>query len=102
TCLRTGLGATSGPTTTYRIIIVARLASLAQSWNSRIFQNESAPDIVKRVLGDHDLKKVADRLIATYLPREYCVQYQETALAFVTRLVEDEGFFFFTELDDEG
>lgn len=63
----------------------------------RIFQNKSAPDIIKQVFGDLGFTDFKDALTATYSPREYCVQYNETALAFVSRLMEEEGIFYYFE-----
>ena len=66
--------------------------------NNRIFQNLSTPDIVKQVFAGFTDYKL--QLNATYPPREYCVQYGETDFAFVCRLLEEEGiFYFFTHAD---
>ena len=62
--------------------------------DSRIFQNLTVPDIVKQILTDHGVTDVKDALTGTYTAREYCVQYQETAFAFVSLLMEDEGIFY--------
>jgi len=75
----------------YNLTIVPKLWLLTRSARSRIFQNKSVPDIVKRILTEHGVTDVKDSLTATYEPREYCVQYQETAFDFVSRLLESEG-----------
>jgi type VI secretion system secreted protein VgrG len=61
--------------------------------NSRIFQNLSVPDIVEKVLkeGSVDFKNEA---VGPFKKREYCVQYRESDLAFVSRLLEEEGIFY--------
>jgi type VI secretion system secreted protein VgrG len=61
----------------------------------RIFQNMTAPDIIKKVFSDAGFTDFTDSLTATYSPREYCVQYMETSFAFVSRLMEEEGIFYF-------
>ena len=77
--------------TRVRAVIVPWLRLLKQSIDCRIFQRMSVPEIIKQVFRDHGFSAFRDTLSATYPRREYCVQYQETALAFVTRLMEDEG-----------
>ena len=65
----------------------------------RIFQDMSVPDIVKKVFEDADVPSDTYRFALTkeYKPREYCVQYRETELNFIRRLLEEEGIFFFFE-----
>lgn len=70
------------------------------STDSRIFQNLSAPDIIKQVFGDLGFTDFQDSLTSTYEVREYCVQYQETHFAFVSRLMEEEGIFYFFTHED--
>ncbi len=84
----------------YRLRLVPRLALLANSQNSRIFQSLSVPEIAKAVL-DEEKVDVSLSLSASYAKREYCVQYQESNLDFVSRLLEQEGiFYFFTHTSD--
>jgi type VI secretion system secreted protein VgrG len=59
--------------------------------NCQIFQNKSVPDIVDAVLGARSLSNYEKNLSGTYSPREYCVQYRETDLNFLARLLEQEG-----------
>jgi type VI secretion system secreted protein VgrG len=63
----------------------------------RIFQNMSVPDIVQKVFTDRGFTDFANRVTGTYPPREYCVQYRETDFNFISRLLEDEGIFYFFE-----
>ena len=77
--------------TSYFAELQPRFGLLAHTRDSRIFQNQSVPDIVKAVLQDHGVTDVSDELDGSYDPREYCVQYQESAFTFVSRLLEDEG-----------
>ncbi|MFK7989953.1 MAG: type VI secretion system Vgr family protein [Sandaracinaceae bacterium] len=77
---------------------------LSQRRNTRIFQDTSAPDIVAEVLkeGLEPYGRVAEmRLEGTYPKREYCVQYQETDLAFVHRLLEEAGISYTFEHDGD-
>jgi type VI secretion system secreted protein VgrG len=63
----------------------------------QIFQSKSTPDIIKQVFSDLGFTDYKDSLTGTYDPREYCVQYNETAFEFVSRLMEDEGIFYYFE-----
>ena len=63
----------------------------------RIFQNMSVPDIVEKVFKDRGFTDFRATLQSTYSPREYCVQYRESDFNFVSRLLEEEGIFYFFE-----
>jgi type VI secretion system secreted protein VgrG len=86
----------------YALRVVSRLALLARSVDSRIYQDMTVKDIIADVLARHHVDKVEWRLAARYEKRECCVQYQESALAFVSRLCEHEGIYSFVEPSDEG
>jgi uncharacterized protein involved in type VI secretion and phage assembly len=72
--------------------VVPWLWFLTRSAGSRIFQDVSVPDILEHVLGDNDLEF---RLTRTYEKRDYCVQYRESDFDFASRLMEEEGIFYF-------
>ncbi|MEM6962706.1 MAG: type VI secretion system tip protein TssI/VgrG, partial [Myxococcota bacterium] len=80
-----------------RIELVPALAALDQQRSSRVFQDKTAVEIVKEVV-EAGLKPfgrdIKLELREEYFKREYCVQYQETDLSFVMRLLEDEGIAF--------
>ena len=59
---------------------------------SRIFQHVSIPDILKEVLKG---LKVDFQIQGQFEPRDYCVQYRESDFAFASRLMEEEGIFYF-------
>src|SRR5262249_52883725 len=78
----------------YRAQLVPRLWLLRQRTQSRVFQQMSVLDILKQVTGDWQLE-VHINTVGTYHPRNYCVQYAETDLTFVSRLMEQEGLFYY-------
>lgn len=78
----------------FELEIVPKLALLAARADCRIFQQKSVVDIVKQVLEGLD---VEFKLEKSYTARDYCVQYRETDLNFISRLMEDEGIFYFFE-----
>ena len=90
-------GGFDGKHTIYYMEIRPWLWQLTLTSNSKIFQNQTVLDIIKAVFGDLGLTDFDVRTIMTYKQREYCVQYQETAFEFVSRLMEDEGIFYFFE-----
>ena len=81
----------------YQLVLRPWLWLLTRASNSRIFQNMNVPDIVKQVFDDHGLTDYKFELDATYREWEYCVQYQETDFNFVSRLLEQEGIYYFFE-----
>jgi type VI secretion system secreted protein VgrG len=70
---------------------------LTKTTNSRIFQNMSVPDIIEQIFSERGLNDCRMDLDGTYDPKEYCVQYAETDFNFVSRLLEQEGIFYFFE-----
>src|SRR5262249_42981004 len=78
--------------TAFTLEIVPKLWLLTRVARSRIFQQKSAPDIIKELLTGLD---VSYEIQGTFQPRNYCVQYRETDFNFVSRLMEDEGIFYF-------
>jgi type VI secretion system secreted protein VgrG len=73
---------------------VPRLWELGQGRNCRIFQDMSAPEIVAKVLDEHRVAYQAS-FSETHAKRSFCVQYRESDLDFVSRLLEEEGIFYF-------
>jgi type VI secretion system secreted protein VgrG len=70
---------------------------LTMSADCRIFQNMTSLDIVKKIFSDLGFSDFSDKTTGTYTALEYCVQYRETAFAFVSRLLEHEGIsYYFT------
>jgi type VI secretion system secreted protein VgrG len=85
----------------YRATVVPWLWLLTRNKNSRIFQNLSVPEIAKKIFEDKGLGDLKLQLHGDYKPREYCVQYGETDYNFVSRILEDEGIFYFFEHEKE-
>jgi type VI secretion system secreted protein VgrG len=90
-------GDNDGYVSTYFAEIRPWLWQLSLTTDSRIFQNQNALEIIKAVFADFGFKDFSDKTKGSFTAREYCVQYQETALDFVTRLMEDEGIWYFFE-----
>jgi type VI secretion system secreted protein VgrG len=86
-----------GPLAKIRLFVRPWFWFLTQAKNSRIFQNMSIVDVIKEVFDKYDLTGVVDytNLQQSYPPREYVVQYAETDFNFVSRLLENEGIYYF-------
>jgi type VI secretion system secreted protein VgrG len=84
----------------YQATIHPWLWFLTRTSNCRIYQEMTVPDILKEVFTRHPVADVAFELTDEYDPWPYCVQYRETDFAFVSRLMEDEGiYYYFKHLD---
>ena len=81
----------------YQATLSPWLWTLRLNRDCRIFQNLSVPDIIAKIFGEHRLAESEFRLHANYQAREYCVQYRESDFDFVSRLMEEEGIFYFFE-----
>jgi len=68
---------------------------LTRRINCRIFQEMSVPDIVKKIFEPYPMADFKFDLSETYVKRTYCVQYRETDFNFISRLMEDEGIYYF-------
>ncbi|RWM14833.1 MAG: type VI secretion system tip protein VgrG [Mesorhizobium sp.] len=84
----------------YEAVIRPWLWFLGNTTDCRIFQNMSVIEIVEEVFSKYSTAKYEKRLQGSYPPREYCVQYDETDLDFVQRLLEHEGILYFFEHDE--
>ena len=78
----------------YRLCVRPALWLLTRSADLKIFQEKSVPDILKQVFSSY-VGSVTQELSGTYKPRTFCVQYRETDFNFVSRLMEEEGIFYF-------
>jgi type VI secretion system secreted protein VgrG len=78
--------------TSYRMEVVPQFWLLTKRSQSRIFQQLNVPDILKKVLAGLD---VSFELQGTFQPRDFCVQYRESDFHFASRLMEEEGIYYF-------
>lgn len=86
---------------TYTLELVPRMWLLTLGRDRVIYQTLSTPEIVQKVFTEFGVV-FRTQLNGTYAKREYCVRYDETAFDFVSRLMEEEGiFYFFTFADGE-
>ncbi len=86
--------------TVYSMEVHPWLWLLTMHSDCRIFQNLTAPEIVKQVFDELGFKHYRDALTRTYAKRDYAVQYREDSFRFVSRLLEEEGIYYFFEHRD--
>jgi type VI secretion system secreted protein VgrG len=80
----------------FRVHMVPALAALAYREDCRIFQDKSIVDVITTIFDEAGFaSNVQWQLKNTYPKREFIVQYRESTLNFVSRLLEDEGIFYF-------
>ncbi|WP_139667901.1 type VI secretion system Vgr family protein [Pseudomonas sp. F16(2018)] len=90
-----------GQFASYRVTLRPWLWLLTRTSDCRIFQHLSAPQIIKQVFRDLGFSDFEDLLSRNYREREYCVQYRETSFDFVSRLMEEEGIYYFFRHEQE-
>ena len=79
----------------YVAIVRPWLWMLTRATNNRIFQEKTAVQIIEKVFGDHGFSDYDKKLNQTFESRDYCVQYRETDFDFVSRLMEEEGIYYY-------
>lgn len=84
-----------GQFASYQVILRPWFWLLSRTSDCRIFQNLSIPQIIKQVFRDLGFSDFEDALSRPYREWEYCVQYRETSFDFVSRLMEQEGIYYF-------
>ncbi|NRF66451.1 type VI secretion system tip protein VgrG [Aquincola sp. S2] len=98
---RFGMGRHQGRYHGYRAEVVPWLWFLTRTADCRIFQEMTVPEIVEKVFADHDaIASYELKLTGSYRKRDYCVQYRETDFNFVSRLMEEEGIYWYFEHDE--
>src|SRR5947209_417014 len=85
--------------TVYRAQMVPWLWFLTRTADCRIFQNKKVPDIIQKIFKDLGFHDYELRLYGDFAPRDYCVQYRETDFNFVSRLMEEEGIYYYFRHD---
>jgi type VI secretion system secreted protein VgrG len=91
-----GLVGSVGEFALYEATVRPWLWFLTQATNCRIFQSMNVPDIVADVCRKYGFTDIdATGLSGNYVERNFVVQYSETDFNFVSRLLEEEGIYYF-------
>jgi type VI secretion system secreted protein VgrG len=89
-------GARDRTFTAYHVTVAPAVWKLTRKFQSRLFQHITVPDILKKVFQGFD---VAYEIQGTWDQREYCTQYQESDFDFASRLMEEEGIYYFFKFE---
>ena len=80
----------------YTLTLRPRIWLLTQITDCRVFQNQTIPEILTRIyttIGG----SIKNNLTAVYSKHDYIVQYNESSFNFITRLMADNGIFYYFE-----
>ncbi len=81
----------------YELTLVPAVMRLSLHHDRRIFQQQTAVEIISLLLQEAGVEDYAFALTRDVLPREFCMQYRETNLAFIERLAAEEGLVYHHE-----
>ena len=79
----------------YKLVVVPFIWLLTRKADCRIFQEMTVPEIVQELIKEKGFTDIEDRLSRTYRKWDYCVQYRETDMNFISRLMETEGIYYY-------
>ncbi len=83
----------------YEADMVPKFWLWTKTFRSRIFQQKTVKEILEAVLEGLDISWETQ---GEYKPRDYCVQYRESDFDFASRLMEEEGIFYFFKHTEDG
>lgn len=86
----------------YKATLVPHLQLLSLTQHNQVFLNQTIPQIVEQVIKDSAITDYELKLTATYPQMEYICQYNESNLQFVSRLMEQNGIYYFFKQGDKG
>jgi len=87
----------------YRLVARPWLHVMTRHAQCKIFQGKTVPDIIKEVFRAANFDDFEDKLQRQDYPKlDYCVQYRESDFAFVSRLMEQEGIYYFFKHREDG
>lgn len=87
----------------YRAVLYPQVWLLTFSSHCQIFQNMSTVDIILQILKNNSISSYSIQVeSAGMTQREFCVQYNETDFAFISRLMEEVGIFYYFQQSEGG
>lgn len=84
----------------YQAVVVPWLWFLTQTYDCRIFQEMTVVQIIEQIFQDLGFSDFEFNTVGNHPEREYCVQYRETDFDFVSRLLEEEGIYYYFKHED--
>jgi len=95
-------GNSSPHRTSYRLSLQPSLVRLDYGADCRIFQGKTVPEIVEVILKENGIEDVEWQITQEHQPREFLVCYRETHLAFIERILAEEGIFYYFQHEKRG
>jgi type VI secretion system secreted protein VgrG len=86
----------------YGVTVGPRLWLLTLNRDCRIFQNMTVPDVVKEILGQHDISPIRESLTGKYRTWDCVTQYRESDFEFISRIMAHEGIYYYFEHSKDG
>ncbi len=86
--------------THYQAQVVPWMWMLTREADCRIFHSKTVKEVIEKVFQDRGYQDYSFSLNGSYSPMEYCVQYRESDFNFVSRLMEQNGIFYWFEHKD--
>ena len=89
----------------YKLVLVPYIQWLDRQRSRRVFHHLSVPMILRQLLEEHDVPEASYRFELSsghYPVRPFCIQYEESDLALLQRLCEEEGIHYHFEHQREG
>jgi type VI secretion system secreted protein VgrG len=81
----------------YKLVLKPWLWLLSRTSDCRIFHSMKIPDIIVKVFQDRGFTDFRNDTTGSYPTLEYCVQYRESDMNYVCRLIEEYGIYYFFE-----
>ena len=78
-----------------RVILSPRLWLLRKTTDCRIYQKMSVPKVIREVLREHSIPFSEQLQLDSYKEWDYLTQYRETDFAFLSRIMEREGIYYY-------
>jgi type VI secretion system secreted protein VgrG len=79
----------------YRLTLRPKTYLIEQNRNYRIFQDKTVKAILEKIFGERSIDVDFGTLSGGARKRTYCVQYGESDFGFLTRLMEEEGIYYY-------
>ena len=94
-----------GGVSDYQLVLKPWITLLEHVTDSRIFQDLTTVEVVTRVLEAHSFSEGGFRFDLRhqdrYPKRSYCVQYRESSYHFISRLLEEEGIWWYVAQEQD-
>jgi type VI secretion system secreted protein VgrG len=83
----------------FRAILSPKLWLLTRTRDCRVYQDQTVPEVVKSILREHVVPFSEKLSTDSYRRWDYLTQYRESDFAFVSRLLEQEGIYYYFKHD---